>query len=640
MRYDMNLYLTDDIEFIEYLSRIILENLSNENFGVNEFIKTAKLNRNYLSRRIKSIKNITINQFITEVRLEKARDFLLEGKSTASEVSYNVGFSSPSYFNKCFHDHFGYPPGDIKKRTSGKSENSIQKNETEKISTNKTGSKNLFKSKNLKPISIIASFAVLIGIIFIYILFFQKSSFLKSNPIENSIAVLPFKNLSENEANRYFADGVVEDILDRMSKISELRVTSRTSVEQFRESNESAPEIGKKLKVNYLLEGSVQRHEGKVRVTIQLIDAKNDRHILSEKIDRDMEDILELQSDIAKLIADKLQAAISPEEKQLIEKKYTNNTQAYDYYLMGRYYWNLQSIVSYEKCIEYFEKAINADSTYALAYAGLADTYFDKTRYIEIPIKNYEKAVELAKKALEIDENLPDAYAILGAVYSIGNWQWEESEKYFEKAMEIDSNNLVALYYYSEWLNTIGEFDLSRKYINRALEIAPYSIKFRRASSYFYYNANKAKEALQEILLVEGMIGDQSFYQHIVFLRYLNAGDTISALQYIQKIFATSPLWEEFKPYADQVLPVYKSSGLKGIYQMVYKNPPNCWYAVQMDSLDLAIHYLEEVYENRHPITIDYILDRDYKKLHNDPRFLEIVDKTGLTPYFNKRYKK
>lgn len=111
----MNLYLTDDNEFIEHLSRIILENLSNENFGVNEFIKTAELNRNYLSRRIKSIKHITINQFITEVRLEKAREFLLEGKYTASEVSYNVGFSSPSYFTRCFHDHFGYPPGDIKK---------------------------------------------------------------------------------------------------------------------------------------------------------------------------------------------------------------------------------------------------------------------------------------------------------------------------------------------------------------------------------------------------------------------------------------------------------------------------------------------------------------------------------------------
>ncbi|MBW6535308.1 MAG: helix-turn-helix domain-containing protein [Mariniphaga sp.] len=636
----MNLYLTDDNEFIEHLSRIILDNLSNENFGVNELIKTAELNRNYLSRRIKSIKNITINQFITEVRLEKAREFLLEGKYNASEVSYNVGFSSPSYFNKCFHDHFGYPPGDIKKRTAGKSENNIQKSETEKISSNKTGSKNLFKAKNTKSISVIASFAALIGIIFIYIFFFQKSSFLKSNSIEKSIAVLPFKNLSENEANRYFADGVVEDILDRLSKISELRVTSRTSVEQFRTSNESAPEIGKKLKVNYLLEGSVQRHEEKVRITIQLIDAKNDRHILSEKIDRDMKDILELESDIAKLIADKLQAAISPEEKKLIEKTHTHNTEAYDYYLMGRYYWNLQSIESHEKCIEYFEKAINADSTYALAYAGLADAYFFVARFIRIPVKNYEKAVELSKKALEIDENLPEAYAILGAVYSVGYWRWEESEKYFEKAMEIDSNNLVTLYYYSDWLNTTGEFDLSRKHLNRALELDPFSIKFRRSSSYFYYTANKAKEALQEILMVEGMIGDQAYHQHVVFLRYLNAGDTISALQYMQKIFATSPIHQKYKVYADQVLPVYKSSGLKGIYQMMYKNPPNYWYAVQMDSLDLAIRYLEQVYENRHPITIEYILDRDYKKLHNDPRFLEIADKTGLTPYFNKRYKK
>jgi TolB-like protein/AraC-like DNA-binding protein len=302
----MNLYLADDNEFIEYLSRFILANLSSENFGVNELINTAQLNRNYLSRRIKSIKKITINQFITEVRLEKAREFLLEGIYTSSEVSYNVGFSSPSYFNKCFRDHFGYPPGDIKKRTASKSENNVQEGETKKIFSNKTGLKNLFKSKNIKSFPVIVSFTVLIGIIFIYVFFFQKSSFLNSNSIEKSIAVLPFKSLSENESNQYFADGIVEDILDRLSKISELSVISRTSVEQFRESNESAPEIGKRLKVNYLLEGSVQRHEGKVRIAIQLIDANNDRHIFSEKIDRDFEDILELQSDVAKLIADKL----------------------------------------------------------------------------------------------------------------------------------------------------------------------------------------------------------------------------------------------------------------------------------------------------------------------------------------------
>ncbi|MFZ5431063.1 MAG: helix-turn-helix domain-containing protein [Bacteroidota bacterium] len=636
----MNLYLANDKEFIEHLSRIILENLNNENFGVNEFIKTAKLNRNYLSRRIKSIKNITINQFITEVRLEKARNFLLEGTYTASEVSYNVGFSSPSYFNKCFRNHFGYPPGDIKKGTANKSENNVQESVTEKISNQKIGSKHLSKLRNIRYVSVIASFTVLVGIIFVYIFFFQKSSFLKSNSIEKSIAVLPFKSLNENEANLYFADGIVEDILDRLSKISELRVTSRTSVEQFRESKESAPEIGKKLKVNYLLEGSVQRHEGQVRITVQLIDAKNDRHILSEKIDRNMEDLLELQSDIAKLIADKLQAVISPEEKILIEKTYTQNSEAYDYYLMGRYHWNLRTYVSLQKSIEYFEKAISVDSLYALAYAGLADSYFGLSVYMQMPAEAYGKTVELAKRALQIDQNLPEAYAILGAVYSKGFWQWKESEEYFEKALEIDSNNMVTLFYYSEWLNIIGEFDLSRKYINRALEIAPYSARLRRMSSYFYYRENKPKEALKEILLVDEMFGNQSFHQHLVFLMYLNAGDTVSALQYLQQVLETSPYYEEFREYADQCLMVYKTSGLNGIYNLLYEKPPNGWYAVQMDSIDLAIHYLEKAFETRHFMTIEYILDPDYKKLHNDPRFMEIVDKTGLTPYFNKRYKK
>jgi TolB-like protein/AraC-like DNA-binding protein len=636
----MNLYLADNNEFIKQLSLTVLDNLSNENFGVNEFIKATELNRNYLSRRIKSIKNIKINQFITKVRLEKAREFLLEGTYTASEVSYNVGFSSPSYFNKCFRNHFGYPPGDIKKRTAGKSENNVQESVAEKISNHKTGSKNHFKSRNIKYFSVIALFTGLIGIISIYIFSPHKYSFLKSDLVEKSIAVLPFKSLSENETNQYFADGIVEDILDRLSKISELRVTSRTSVEQFRESNESAPEIGKRLKVNYLLEGSVQRHDGKVRIAIQLIDAKNDRHIFSEIMDRDIEDILVMQSDVAKLIAEKLKAAISPEEKKLIEKTYTQNTEAYDYYLMGRYYWNLRTVESFKKSIEYFEKAISIDSVYALAYAGLADTYFGLSRFMQIPAEGYDKAVELAKKALQIDKNLPEAYAILGAVYSRGFWHWEESEKYFERAMEIDSNNMVTLFYYSEWLNTIGEFDLSRKYLNRALEIAPYSARLRRLSSYFYSAENKPKEALKEILLVDEMFGNQSHHQHLVFLRYLNVGDTVSALQYLQKILATSPFYEEFRAYADQSLLVYKTLGLNGIYNLLYEKPPNCWYAVQMDSLDLAIHYLEQAFKIQHQIMIEIILDQDYKKLHDDPRFMEIVDKTGLTPYFNKRYKK
>ncbi len=632
----MNLYLAEDNEFIESLSKIIFENLSNENFGVKEFIKATGLNRNYLSRRIKLIKKITINQFITEVRLGKAREFLLEGIYTAAEVSYNVGFNSPSYFNKCFHNHFGYPPGDIKKRTVSKWENTNTEEEIIDISNNIPTTGKGKHSKNIKFGYTITALAVLLGIILVSTFWtgYRKSS------KEKSIAVLPFKNLSESEENQYFADGVVEDILDRLSKINELRVVSRTSVEQFRESTGSAPEIGKKLNVNYLLEGSVQRYNGKVRITIQLIDTKNDRHILSEKIDRPLEDILVLESDIAKLVADKLQAIISPSETQLIEKKYTNNPQAYDYYLMGRYYWNLRNFNSLQKSLEYFKMSIKADSTFALAYAGMADAYYWLSMYMSHHIEGIDKSRELAKKALQIDELLPEAYAVLGAVYSDGYWQWEKARKYFEKAMEIDSKNLVTLYYYSAFLNTIGEFDTSRKYINCALEFAPYSIKFRRASAYNYYGENKQKEALKEMLLVEEIQGDQFDQHEYLFWCYLNAGDTISALQLMQKIFETKPEFKKFKVYASQVFPVYKSSGLTGLYRMMYKNPPSYWYAVQMDSIDAAIRYLEKAYENRDPTMYSLILNRDFVKLHNDPRFLRIVDKVNLTPYFNKRYKK
>lgn len=421
-------------------------------------------------------------------------------------------------------------------------------------------------------------------------------------------------------------------------------MVSRTSVEQFRESTESAPEIGKKLGVNYLLEGSVQRNEERVRITIQLIDANRDIHILSEKIDRDIKDLLELESDIAKLIADKLQAAISPAETQLIEKKYTNNAQAYDYYLMGRYYWNLYSSGSIEKSQEYFDLAVKADPTYGLAYAGLADINYSLASYNNsyglTPTQRYDNACKLAQKALQIDSELPEAYAVLGIVYSTGYWQWEKGREYFEKAMEVDSNNMVTLCHFSRFLNIVGEFDTSRKYIERALELAPYSIRFRRTSSYLYYGENKPKQALAEMLMLEQMQGNQFDQQEYTYWCYLNAGDTVSALQYMQKGFETNPSLKEFKKYADQIFPMYKLSGLTGIYRMMYKKPPNYWYAVQMDSIDAAIRYLNITYENRRSGLYTLLLNSDFVKLHNDPRFLEIVEKTHLTPYFNKRYKK
>jgi TolB-like protein/AraC-like DNA-binding protein len=630
----MSRFASTDQDLIHKLTEIIQQNLSDENFGVSELSQVTGINYFSLNRRLRSIAKKTTSQFINEIRLQRAKEILESEDITAAEVAYRVGFGSPAYFSRCFHTHFGYPPGNIKKRTVHKPESTVSDDETPEYPNKKHG------SNHVKSVHILAASVVLVGIVFLSIFLFRNSLAFKQKSKEKSIAVLPFKNLSENEGNRYFADGVVEDILDRLTKIKDLKVVSRTSVEQFRESLESIPEIGKKLGVNYILEGSVQRHDGAVRIAIQLIDAKQDRHILSEKIDRPMEDILVLESDIAKLVADKLKAAISPSETQMIEKNYTNNTQAYEYYLMGRYYWNLLGFEPLKKSLEYFEKAVKADSAYALAYAAMAEAHYALSDYRIKPIEGIDKSCELAKKALQIDPKLPEAYAILGMLYSDGYWQWEKARTYFEKAMEIDSTNMITLYYYSAFLNTVGDFDVSRHCINRALAFSPYSIKFRRASSYFYYGENRPKEALQEILKVQEMLGDKFDQQSYVFWCYLNAGDTISALQYMQHTFETQPKYEKFKAYANQIFPVYKTSGLTGLYRVMYKFSPSYWYAVQLDSIDVAVRYLQKYYESKEPTMYALILNRDFVKLHQDPRFLEIVDKTHLTPYFNKRYKK
>lgn len=177
----MNLYLAEDKEFIEQLSKIILENLNNGNFGVKELVTAAGINRNYLSHRIKSIKDTTVNQFINEVRLEKAREFLLDGKYTAAEISYNVGFSSPSYFTRCFHEHFGYPPGDIKKRTVNLPESKVAEGDSENINESTDDSKKIWKSKSVKHIYLPASIVVLAVMIFFPYISFKTLQLVSKN---------------------------------------------------------------------------------------------------------------------------------------------------------------------------------------------------------------------------------------------------------------------------------------------------------------------------------------------------------------------------------------------------------------------------------------------------------------------------
>src|SRR5438270_1413725 len=229
---------------------------------------------------------------------------------------------------------------------------------------------------------------------------------------EKSIAVLPFDNLSRDPDNAYFAEGVQDEILTRLAKVADLKVISRTSTEKYKSAPDNLREIAKQLAVANILEGSVQKAQDQVRVNVQLINAMTDAHLWADTYDRKLIDIFAVESDIAKTIANTLEAKLSGSEKRAIAAQPTENTEAHDLYLKGRYFWNKRTVNDFKTAIGYFEQAINKDAGFALAYAGLADSYTLLSGYGGAgPEESFPRAKTAAKKALELDDTLAEAHA-------------------------------------------------------------------------------------------------------------------------------------------------------------------------------------------------------------------------------------
>src|SRR5213075_1682833 len=262
--------------------------------------------------------------------------------------------------------------------------------------------------------------SVSVGLFFIGRYTAEKGSGAASTELSaKSIAVLPFDNLSRDPDNAFFTEGVQDEILTRLAKVADLKVISRTSTQRFKSAPDNLPQIAKQLGVMHILEGSVQKSNDQVRVNVQLINAMTDGHLWAEIYDRKLTDIFAVESDIAKTIADTLQAKLTGSEKEAMSKKPTANPEAYDLYLKGRFFWNKRTSVDLPKSVEYFNQAIAKDPNYALANSGLADAYVLYPDYgVGAPDEFYPKAREMALKALSLEPSLGAPHAALGAVYT------------------------------------------------------------------------------------------------------------------------------------------------------------------------------------------------------------------------------
>jgi adenylate cyclase len=287
-----------------------------------------------------------------------------------------------------------------------------------------------------------------------------------------SIAVLPFVNMSGNVENEYFSDGISEEILNQLAKLSQLRVSSRTSSSCCKGKEIDIPTVAERLGVSTILEGSVRRVGNRVRITAQLIDAESDSHLWSEVYDRELEDVFAIQDDIATSIVDALKVTLSPKQRRALQYVATSNAQAYDYYLRGHNYFYEMTRRGFQHAIAMYRQAIEVDPRYAAAWAGMADAYSELYRYAIDTPENAAMAVEASGRAVELDPDSAEAHTSRGIALSIDRRD-DEAERHFEAAIALDPNLFDAYFLYGRYCGTRRKFEQAERLYLQAAQLEP-----------------------------------------------------------------------------------------------------------------------------------------------------------------------
>ncbi len=454
-----------------------------------------------------------------------------------------------------------------------------------------------------------------------------------------SIAVLPFQNLSDSKEDEYFSDGITDDIIAQLSKITDLKVISRTSVMQYKGSTKSVREIGKDLGVATVLEGSVRRSGNDLRIVAQLIDANNEGHLWVETYNRTLTEVFAIQSDVAQQIAAALQAKLSPVEKSRIEKQQTENTEAYQLYLKGRFYWNKRRVDHIETAIEYFTQAIEKDPGYGLAYAGLASSYVLFPSYGLSPVEWYTKARTAAQRALEIDPTLVEAHAVLGLLAEDSDFDWRGAEHHFRRAIELDPNYPTARQWYAGMLMYTGRLDEALAEVNRAQELDPLSLIINMAlgdALYLMRHYDRALAQYQNTLAL-----DQTFaWAYIglgeVYVALGRSHEAIAAFRKSDSLGSGSPVGLAYLGRA------YISAGRRDDARRILDSLlqfERQGYAVstgigylyfQLGEKEKGLAWLEKAYQAREPELLYLAVDPSLESVRSDSRCVALLKKMGL----------
>ena len=453
-----------------------------------------------------------------------------------------------------------------------------------------------------------------------------------------SIAVLPFDNLSRDPDNAFFAEGVQDEILTRLAKVADLKVIARTSTQKFKSAPENLPDIAKQLGALNVLEGSVQKVNDQVRVNVQLINALTNAHLWAEIYDRRLTDIFAVESDIAKTIADTLQAKLTGSEKTAISKEPTANTEAYELYHKGRSLWGKRTGDNIPKAIAFYEQAIARDPSYALAYAGLSSAYILAPFYTGADRHEANsKAKEAALKALGLDPNLAEAHLALGKVLFFSEIDLAGATREYKRAIELKPNDADAHHWYgNDTLSALGQFEEAIAEGKRSVELDPLSIVINVDLGVTFYYAHRYDDAARQLRKTLE-IDPTSFYTHYNLGILLQVtGDLSGAIAEYEKAKQlndnayVSTLWAVAKAHAgDQDAARRMLSEFDKISQQhEVVGYLRALLYLSLNKKDEALRWLEQGYEERDGSNISTIkVDPLLASLHGDPRFEALVQK-------------
>ncbi|UCC45717.1 MAG: protein kinase [Candidatus Zixiibacteriota bacterium] len=364
----------------------------------------------------------------------------------------------------------------------------------------------------------------------------QMESDNPSSSSRPSIAVLPFTNLSADPEQEYFCDGMAEEIINALTHIEELRVVARTSCFAFKGRQADIREIGRKLNVETLLEGSVRKAGKRIRVTAQLVKVSDGYHLWSERYDRELEDVFTIQDEISLAIVEKLKVKLLEKDRVALTRRPTINPEAHSLYLKGRYFWSKRSREGFEKAIEYYKLAVGIDPSYSQAHAGIAACYNDLPNYSTFPPSQaYPLAKEAALKALELDDENAEARTALGLIKSDYEWDWEGAEKEFRRAIELNPAYETAHHWYAFLLIYQEKVEEAMAEMHRAHDLDPLSLATNRNLGFLYYLARRYDDALEWLHKAVELDPEFTYTHFVMGLTYLRKRDFDKAIEALQR---------------------------------------------------------------------------------------------------------